>query len=222
MLIIFCQKAEGRARPRIHWCPAGDFAHVPLHAAGLYRHNDQQTTESCSDFVVSSYTPTLTALINARRNREAVASNSLKALLIGEGAAPGFTQIPCSIEEIKMVHDILHERSPTMKISVEGLDSEKGAQIQPVLTELQEAAIVHFACHGQQHPDPLESSFRLRDGPLTLSALMRLKLPKAYFAFLSACETAQGDISLQDQPIHLAAAMLFTGFKSVIASMWYV
>jgi CHAT domain-containing protein len=50
--------------------------------------------------------------------------------------------------------------------------------------------------------------------------LMQLKLPKALFAFLSACETAQGDREQPDQAIHLAAAMLFTGFRSVVATMW--
>jgi CHAT domain-containing protein len=49
---------------------------------------------------------------------------------------------------------------------------------------------------------------------------MKLDLKDAVFAFLSACETAKGDTEQPDQAIHLAAAMLFVGFKSIVATMW--
>jgi CHAT domain-containing protein len=51
---------------------------------------------------------------------------------------------------------------------------------------------------------------------------MELKLDYAFLAFLSACETAKGDNEQPDQAMHLAAAMLFSGFKSIVATMWYV
>jgi hypothetical protein len=57
---------------------------------------------------------------------------------------------------------------------------------------------------------------------LTISKLMELKLDRPWFAFLSACETAKGDAEQPDQVMHLAAAMLFAGFKSVVATMWSV
>jgi CHAT domain-containing protein len=50
---------------------------------------------------------------------------------------------------------------------------------------------------------------------------MKLNLERPLLAFLSACETATGDIRQPDQTIHLAAAMLFAGFQSVVATMWY-
>ena len=68
--------------------------------------------------------------------------------------------------------------------------------------------------------NPLESGFIMRDDILTIAKLMPLSLPKAFFAFLSACETAKGHAGQPDQAIHLAATMLFIGFKSVIATMW--
>jgi CHAT domain-containing protein len=49
---------------------------------------------------------------------------------------------------------------------------------------------------------------------------MKLDLKHAQLAFLSACETAKGDREQPDQAIHLAATMLFVGFKSVIGTMW--
>jgi CHAT domain-containing protein len=68
--------------------------------------------------------------------------------------------------------------------------------------------------------DALKSGFILQDGMLTISKLMSLNLPKAFLAVLSACETAKGDLSQPDQAIHLAAAMVYVGFKSVLATMW--
>jgi CHAT domain-containing protein len=49
---------------------------------------------------------------------------------------------------------------------------------------------------------------------------MSLNLPNAFLAILSACETAKGDASQPDQSVHLAAAMLYIGFKSVVGTMW--
>ena len=51
---------------------------------------------------------------------------------------------------------------------------------------------------------------------------MQLSFPNAFLAILSACQTARGDDTQPDQAVHLAATMLFLGFKSVLATMWYV
>jgi CHAT domain-containing protein len=63
-------------------------------------------------------------------------------------------------------------------------------------------------------------AFCLSDGNLTVSRLMELDLKDAYFAFLSDCETAKGDEKQPDQIIHIAAAMLFVGFRSIVGTMW--
>jgi CHAT domain-containing protein len=95
------------------------------------------------------------------------------------------------------------------------------AKVHEVVAALSRAHIVHLACHGvQDQNDPLSSGFCLRDGKLTVSELMDIKLDHAFLAFLSACETAKGDKEQPDQVIHLAAAMLFCGFRSVVATMW--
>jgi hypothetical protein len=88
---------------------------------------------------------------------------------------------------------------------------------------MQKASIVHLACHGiQDSQDATQSGFCLGDGRLTIAKLTELRLDNAFLAFLSACETARGDKQQPDQAMHLAAAMLSTGFKSVVATMWYV
>jgi CHAT domain-containing protein len=53
-----------------------------------------------------------------------------------------------------------------------------------------------------------------------VSDIMELDLKSPYLAFLSADETAKGDCGQSDQSMHLAATMLFVGFKSVVATMW--
>jgi CHAT domain-containing protein len=99
--------------------------------------------------------------------------------------------------------------------------SEAGTRNE-VSKALESASIVHIACHGlQDTADPLQSAFYLSDSRrLTVSDLMELDLKHAQLAFLSACETAKGDKEQPDQAIHLAATMLFVGFKSVIGTMW--
>jgi CHAT domain-containing protein len=41
-------------------------------------------------------------------------------------------------------------------------------------------------------------------------------------AFLSACETAKGDEAVPDEALHLAATLMFAGFRAVVATMWSV
>lgn len=88
---------------------------------------------------------------------------------------------------------------------------------------LPSALILHLACH--EHHDAhnaLGSGFIMGDKMLTVIDLMTLKLPHAFFAFLSACDTAKGAVDQPDQATHLAATMFFAGFKSVIGTMWLV
>jgi CHAT domain-containing protein len=96
------------------------------------------------------------------------------------------------------------------------------ATVDLVTRHLPDAHILHLACHGQQRADPLESCFALRDGGLSVQTLMGLRTPHAVLAFLSACETAKGDAKQPDEAVHLAASLLSSGFRSVIATMWWV
>jgi CHAT domain-containing protein len=95
------------------------------------------------------------------------------------------------------------------------------AEMQSFL-ESTPAHVLHMACHGVQEQRPMESSFVLHDGRLTIERIMALNLPHAVLAFLSACETAKGSKEHPDQAIHLAASMLFCGFRSVIGTLWCV
>jgi CHAT domain-containing protein len=194
------------------WCPTGPFAELPLHAAGIYGGPNQ---DCLANYVVSSYTPTLSALIKAQEGMSPLQPNESEMLLVSVPEVPGLSSLPNALVEAGRVRGIIPPEHLSTLI-------EDQASIKNCLGRLPEASVVHFACHGHQsQDDPLESGFSLHDGRLTLERIMQLHLPKARLAYLSACETASTDENQPDEAINLAATMLFVGFKSVIATMWY-
>jgi CHAT domain-containing protein len=199
-------------RPRMWWCPVGAFAELPLHAAGVYSGSNM---DCIANYIVSSYTPTLLALINARRINSDETHRS-DVLLISVPNAPNLDRLPNAVREIQTVQQCV----PVQNLTI--LDQEQ-ATIENVLKEASTASVLHLACHGHQsQDDPPSSGFSLNDGRLTLEKLMKLHLPYAQLAYLSACQTAGTDENQPDEAINLASTMLFVGFKSVIATMWYV
>jgi CHAT domain-containing protein len=144
-----------------------------------------------------------------------VPREDLKAILIAAPDPPKHTPIPNVDDEVHTVAGLVYS------VSAEVLNNvHTRASASSVLNGLTTAHILHLACHGHQNENPLDSNFALNDGPLTISSLMRLNLQHAMFAFLSACETAKGDKNQPDQAVHLAASMVFCGFRSVVATMW--
>jgi hypothetical protein len=144
---------------------------------------------------------------------------------VAEPFAPGQALLPNVSEEISVIKSLLPKGSIIDFVDAGDADPTADTlnSYPSIMKNLPEAAILHLACHGiQDDDDPLNSGFWLRNGRLTLSSLMRLNLPDALFAFLSACETAKGDEDHPNQAVHLAAAMLFVGFRSVIGTMWLV
>ena len=96
------------------------------------------------------------------------------------------------------------------------------ATVSEVLSHLSTASIVHFACHGKQNwGNPLESALLLDNGgKISVERIMQHDMRNAQLAFLCACETAMGEKEVPDESMHLGAALLFAGFKGVIATMW--
>jgi tetratricopeptide (TPR) repeat protein len=203
-------------RPRLHWCTAGRFAQIPVHAAGIYTGKDQ---ECCSDYIVSSYTPTLSTLLRARKGLQPIRTTDAKILLVAAKHTANARLPPLGKVEMEM-GDIC---SVVEKAGVQyAASSQRVSKTEEATAALPAANVVHIACHGLQNvSEPLESAFHLSDHDvLSVSDLMKLDLNGAYLAFLGACETAKGDRVQSDQAIHLAATMLFVGFKSVVATMW--
>jgi CHAT domain-containing protein/tetratricopeptide (TPR) repeat protein len=217
-LINMKQKATGRSRSRIHWCANGDFVFLPLHAAGIYA-GPQANRECCSDYIVSSYTPTISALLRAQSQAPSVRSADVNMLLVGEDCAKSLalSKLWNVRKELTCVESIATAKHFGHTVEMIARD----ATVERVTERIKSASFVHLACHGLQHrTNALESGFYLNDNKLTISKLMELELDRPWFAYLSACETAKGDAEQPDQVMHLAAAMLFAGFKHVVATMW--
>jgi tetratricopeptide (TPR) repeat protein len=212
------QKATGRSRRRIHWCANGDFVFLPLHAAGIYSGPEANRT-CCSDYVVSSYTPTISALLRAQAQAPSVRSADIDMLLVGEDSAKNSAMsklwnVRTELTRVESIATTKHFGHSVETIA-------RDATVERVTERVKTASFVHLACHGLQHrTKALESGFYLNDDKLTISKLMELHLDHPWFAYLSACETAKGDAEQPDQVMHLAAAMLFAGFKHVVATMW--
>jgi CHAT domain-containing protein len=210
-------KSNVEARPRLHWYPTGDFISLPLHAAGIYD-GPKDARVSCSDYVVSSYTPTLTTLLRAQKANRPLRKEASRVALLAEKKA----QEP----HLQVLHEVEVEVEKMAAVArlkgVEQVERLLGpVTVLQASMAMQDANIVHLACHGiQDGSNALNSGFCLRDGRLKISELMNLKLKNPFLAFLSACETAKGDKNQPDQVLHLAAAMMFIGFKTVVATMW--
>jgi CHAT domain-containing protein len=165
------------------------------------------------DSVVSSYTPTLEALLKPR-SYAGIDGRETGVLVVSQPDTPGFTRISGTKEEAARILSIF----PESKV----LNSVQGT-VAAVLDDMKTHSWVHLACHGLQNStDPTKSAFALYDGKLTLANLMNLSLSHADLAFLSACQTASGDQKLPEEAVHLAAGMLSVGYKSVIGTMWSI
>jgi tetratricopeptide (TPR) repeat protein len=203
------QKSE--SPQRLWWCPTGPLTFLPIHAAGDYSTKDG---ESLLDYAVSSYTSTLNSLLTPPPQNLC----PLKMLVVIEPHSPGALSLPYTAAELQKIKSRI---SGECLIELGTADSP--SSIDKVLSHLSEVSMVHFACHGTQNLDnPLESALLLTDGPMKVSQIMKKPLINASLAFLSACETAVGDKKVPDESIHIAAAMLFAGFRGVVGTMWYV
>jgi CHAT domain-containing protein len=192
----------------------GELSFLPVHAAEITQGSSAERT---SDYVVSSYTPTLAALIKARKEWHSVAQGQVTGIVAGCSDAPGMKRLQNVEEEIEITVDCF------TKCSAQVLNTPQlntGLEDLLAVMNQEDAHVFHLACHGVQASNPLQSAFLLSDGRLTIERIMRLRLPRAVLAFLSACQTAQGSEKQPDQAVHLAASMLFCGFRSVVGTMW--
>ncbi|KAG8717962.1 hypothetical protein FRC09_013358 [Ceratobasidium sp. 395] len=194
--------------PHVTWCATGPLAFLPLHAAGLY----DIPRSRASDFVVSSYTPTISSLVANIDH----CKDFCGVLAVGQTNTPGYQPLEGTIAELDQI------TKHAFAVPFSRLDGEK-ATISAVLDAMERYSWIHLACHAtQERADPTSSAFHLHDGPLDLATIIRKPLPHASLAFLSACQTAAGDENLSEESVHLAAGMIMAGYPSVMGTMWSI
>ncbi|HWE88283.1 MAG TPA: CHAT domain-containing protein [Pseudonocardiaceae bacterium] len=198
---------DGRPWPRLWWSPTGPLNFLPLHAAG---HHDVFGM-AVLDRVVSSYTPTVRALLHSRSHSAAARRTALAvAMPITEGHAG----LPATADEITAFAGRFPGRVPLVGPT---------ATREAVLSALPDAAVAHFACHASSDPaDPSASHLLLHDGPLSLREISQLHLDHAELAYLSACATARGGMGVADEAIHIASAFQLAGYAQAVGTMWEI
>ncbi|KAG1745619.1 TPR-like protein [Suillus lakei] len=203
------RESEVHPGSRIWWCPTAEFRLLPIHAAGPYETKE----DNLSDIYISSYTPTLAALIRARQ-RVSQDVSPQHFVAVGQGSTPSGKQLQYVAPELAIVAQRV---API--VSFTSLADSK-ATVQGVLDALSRNQWLHLAgCAIPNREQPFESSFAMHDGPLMIKDIIQSHWQNAEFAFLSASDTSVGGGGSPDESIHFAAAMQFSGFRSVIGSM---
>ena len=193
---------------RLWWCPTSVFCSLPLHAMGPIP-SDVGPPRYFLDLYIPSYTPSLSALIDSHKpNSQTIEKPSMLLVL-----QPDASMVR-ALEEMEAVQR-----------ACSGGTTLIGATATPsvVLERLRDHRFAHIVCHGLLEPgEPFNSSFKLHQGKrLSLIDIVRSQLPNAEFAFLAACHTAElTNKSPVDEALHLAAAMQYSGFRSVVGTMW--
>ncbi|KAG2340931.1 hypothetical protein BDR05DRAFT_991223 [Suillus weaverae] len=188
-----------RQGSRIWWCPT--------------KHG-----QFLSQLYISSYTPSFTALIKARRSHDRSLTVSFAAIGQNRPANASFT-LDCVEPELELVQSLLPPPPTVSFTKITSVDATKSR----ALRTLQDNTWLHFSCHGTQaYKELFKSAFLMRGQPLSLLDIAQMDQSRHQFAFLSACETAVGDFRTPDEVVHLAAGLQFAGVKSVIGTLWKV
>jgi CHAT domain-containing protein len=193
---------------RIWFCPTSVFCYLPLHAMGPIP-SDMGPPQYFLDLYIPSYTPSLSALIESHKPSSKISDKPSILLVIQPDAF-----MVQALKEMQALQAICPQATTLI-----------GTTATPpgVLERLQNHRFVHIVSHGVlESGKPFNSCFKLHNGKqLSLLDIVRSQLPHAEFAFLAACHTAEmTDESPSDEALHLAAAMQYCGFRSVVGTMW--
>ncbi|MFE6871558.1 CHAT domain-containing protein [Kitasatospora sp. NPDC057692] len=202
---------DGR-QPRLWWCPTGPLTVLPLHAAGHH----EAPGGAVLDHVVSSYTPTLQALL--RPGADALAATDPGAedrmLIVAVSESDGQV-LPSAAGEAERLRALFPGSRSTLL-------ADGDATPERVLHELTRHRSVHFSCHGEQDfAAPSRGGLLVNGGRVTVADIAS-RVHDGVFAFLPACKTATGGTALADEMISLASALRYQGYRHVLATLWSV
>ncbi|MFI6804674.1 CHAT domain-containing protein [Streptomyces luteogriseus] len=205
--------------PRIWWCPTGMLSFVPMHAAGEYASlYGGRGGECTADRVISSYTTTLRALRLAANRGSGVLTPPPGNPLVVAPQTPGLPELSQAMDELRTLRQLYPGCT-----ELTGPRATKGR----ILTELPRHSWFHFAGHGSQNVQVAQSAHLVphdhaAQGGIGADTLRALNLKHAELAFLSACSTATGQLTLADDQVHVAGMLLSSGFRHVVAAQWTV
>jgi CHAT domain-containing protein len=166
------------------------------------------------DRVVSSYTPTIRALRDARVPRPPNGNEAGDPVVIITGPdIDGPAGLPRARREAEAIRGL-----------IPGAVILNGPTRQVALNALRNSRVAHLACHAvADWDDPGASRLILdeRSRPLTVADLTFADVG-GELAYLSACETGVSSADLVDESVHLTGAFHLAGFRHVIGTLWPV
>jgi CHAT domain-containing protein len=177
---------------------------LPLHAAG------EPGGPNALDYVISSYSPTVRVLMNARR----AGSKTLRQTTVAVRDTPDMESLACTVTEAS---EVARRYPGTIELVNEGATAER------VLASIRDSTRAHFACHAVSNPQaPSMGGLVLHDRILHVGEITRMRLQEADLAYLSACTTASPGPKHVDEAIHLASAFQVAGFRDVVGTLWQI
>ncbi|KAF1809923.1 hypothetical protein P152DRAFT_493604 [Eremomyces bilateralis CBS 781.70] len=180
--------------PSVWWIGTGLASSMPFHAAG---HHSPQSEENVFNRAISSYAPSIKALVYARER-------SLKRDVI--------------IESLLLV---TMRKTPPDLPSLDGVEHEKKAILKSIHTYLKTQLLDH------PNADTSGLVFHKDDsdyisGLMTVQAVSGLKLERSRIAYISACSIpTDTTVKLRDEAIHIMSGFQVAGFAHVIGFLWH-
>ena len=212
---ILEQIATAEERPHVWWSPVGEFALLPVHAAGVHprtrpqagrRRENPSRWPSVQDRAVSSYLPTVRSVGPRPGGR----GRALDAVLHVSVDVDG--QLRSLEAERRAVDEALPGARMTHLF-------DDDATVVAFRAALPECTLLHVSAHGRLDPDDsFEAGIDLADGRFALRDLAASRADAGRLAVLLACESASGDFEAPDEALHAAGAAQQAGFAEVVAA----
>ena len=200
---------------RITLIPTGLLSLLPLHAAWTPDETKPTGRRYALDDICITYAPNAQALTAAQAISDQVQANSILAIDNPRNDLPNSDrEVQVAVSTFPRTTVLRHDQ----------------ATVNQVRSQLPNATIAHFSCHGTANlTEPLNSGLLMSDGLLTLKDIFALNLADTAkgnygirLAILSACETGMIGIENADEAISLPTGLLQAGVAAVIASLWSV
>ncbi len=207
--------ATAGERPHVWWSLVGEFALLPVHAAGVHprtrpqadrRRKNPSRWPSMQDRVVFSYLPTVRPVGPRPGGR----GRALDAVLHVSVDVDG--QLRSLEAERRAVDEALPGARMTRLF-------DDDATVAAFRAALLECTLLHVSAHGRLDPDDsFEAGIDLADGRFALRDLAASRADAARLAVLLACESASGDFEAPNEALHAAGAAQQAGFAEVVAA----
>jgi CHAT domain-containing protein len=194
--------------------PTGQLNILPIHAATF---TDDVERYNLMELYSVRYTPSVKTLLHSKRLLEGLRETEPEFFALGQ-------LLPATRNNLKYVD--LEIEIASSYFSKQTVFHACQATLLQVCEQLQNAAYVHFACHGEFNAaDPLASGLILDSTQrLTLKELIGLNHRNlGRLAVLSACQTGLSEYErVPEESIGLSGGLLEIGFAGVIGTLWSV